>query len=95
MPRQAPRTDANQAQIVTALRGRGCVVQILAAVGKGVPDLLVGRDGDNWLFEVKDGKGTLTEDQTEWHRNWRGQVAVLRTLEDIKRYFPDVTEEKE
>lgn len=40
--RRAARTDANQTAIVEALRKCGASVQSLAAVGKGVPDLLVG-----------------------------------------------------
>ena len=39
----ASRVDSNQPEIVATLRGMGCSVQHLHAVGKGVPDLLVGR----------------------------------------------------
>ena len=42
--RRAARTDANQAEIVAALRGVGASVQPLHAVGQGCPDLLVGKD---------------------------------------------------
>lgn len=47
------RTDANHSEVVKALRNAGCSVQSLAATGRGVPDLLVGRDGKNLLMESK------------------------------------------
>ena len=85
--RRAARTDANQAAIVRALESLGCTVQSLAAVGGGVPDLLIGWRGLNLLLEVKDGgkppsERKLTPDQVRWHRDWRGQVAVVETVDD-------------
>lgn len=80
--RTAAKTDANQPLIVSALRMIGCSVQILAKVGEGVPDLLVGFGGINILMEVKDGEKPpsarkLTPDQIKWHGEWRGQVQVV------------------
>lgn len=75
--RVAAKIDANQEQVVLALRAVGASVQTLAAVGKGVPDLLVGYQGKTLLLEVKDGRKPpsarrLTEDQLKWHGAWRG-----------------------
>lgn len=75
--RVAAKIDANQEQVVLALRAVGASVQTLAAVGKGVPDLLVGYQGKTILLEVKDGRKPpsarrLTEDQLKWHGAWRG-----------------------
>lgn len=75
--RRAAKVDANQEQVVEALRAAGASVQTLAAVGKGVPDLLVGYQGQTLLLEVKDGRKPpserrLTEDQLKWHGAWRG-----------------------
>ena len=53
--RRAARTDANQAEIVAALRKAGASVTSLAGVADGCPDLLVGRAGQTLLMEVKDG----------------------------------------
>lgn len=39
--RRAGRIDANQAEIVKALRAIGCSVQSLAGVGNGCADLVV------------------------------------------------------
>lgn len=76
------RIDGNQASIVAALRARGWTVQSLAAVGKGVPDLLVGAHGCNVLLEVKAGAAKLRAVQEAWHRDWRGQAAVVRTADE-------------
>lgn len=81
--RRAARVDANHKEVVEALRGAGAVVQSLAAVGHGVPDLLVGFRGQTILIEIKDAKKPpserrLTEDQIKWHGAWRGgPVAVV------------------
>lgn len=81
--RRAAKTDANQDQVVEALRAAGATVQSLAAVGKGVPDLLVGFQGKTLLMEVKDGRKPpserrLTEQQFIWHGAWRGgPVAIV------------------
>ena len=95
--RRAAKVDANQEQIVQALRACGATVQSLANVGKGVPDLLVGYQGKTLLLEVKDGRlapsaRRLTEDQLVWHGAWRGGPlavvdgvdAALRALGSIK-----------
>ena len=81
-----PKTDANQGEIVAALRKAGASVQSLAAVGRGCPDLLVGWQGDNYLLEVKDGgKPTsgqkLTVDQVAWICCWRGSVHIVTSVE--------------
>lgn len=76
--KRAAKVDSNQAAIVSALEKTGATVQTLGQVGKGCPDLLVGRLGKLVLLEVKSKKGKLTPDQEEWHRRWRGQVAIVR-----------------
>ncbi len=84
--RRAARVDANHAAIVCALRRAGCSVQSLAALGSGVPDLLVGVAGQNRLFEIKDGdkspsRRALTEDEIAWHTAWRGNVMTVESVD--------------
>jgi len=84
--RRAAKVDTNQADIVAALRKIGASVQPLHSVGQGCPDLLVGWRGMNTILEIKDGKKPpsarkLTDDQVIWHEGWRGQVAVVETIE--------------
>lgn len=80
--RRAAKIDANQPEIVAALRAVGCSVQTLAMVGKGCPDILVGIGKVNLLMEIKGEKGTLTDDQEDWHEAWRGQLAIVRSVEE-------------
>ena len=71
------RIDMNQADIVLSLRSAGAMVEHLHNVGGGCPDLLVGFRGHNFLLEVKTGGGKLSNVQTGWHKEWKGQVAVV------------------
>jgi hypothetical protein len=50
----------------------------------------VGYRGRNWFLEVKDGRKAqsdrkLTHDQVEWHDSWRGQVAVVNSVDQALR----------
>jgi len=74
------RVDSNQRTIVAALRAVGATVESLG--GKGVPDLLVGFLGRNYLLEVKARKKRLNVHQEKWHVGWGGQVAIVRTIAD-------------
>jgi Holliday junction resolvase len=85
--RRAAKIDANQVEIVTALRKAGATVQSLAAIGAGCPDLLVGYKGVNYLMEVKDGSKPpsgrkLTPDQVEWLGKWKGAAVTVTTLDE-------------
>lgn len=67
--RYAKRVDANQDQIVSALRAAGAYVWII-----GLPvDLLVGYKGHTFLVEVKDGaRKRLTALQKDFFQSWTG-----------------------
>lgn len=98
MRRGAARTDGNQKAIVAGLRAAGCSVKILSTLGNGCPDILVGRAGRNWLFEIKDPsqdpcKRQLTPDQKQWHATWKGQVNVVETIEEALRVVGLMCEE--
>jgi phosphoserine phosphatase len=87
--RYAARVDANQEQVVSALRAAGAYVWII-----GLPvDLLVGYQGHTFLMEVKDGsKKRLTKLQEDFFQNWTGGTlcrvdgpeSALRALGVIK-----------
>ena len=98
--RHYPRTDNNQDAIVEAFRAAGATVLSLAAMGKGCPDLIVGYSaggrGVNLLVEVKDGskppsKRRLSADQVRWHAEWRGQVCVVKSVEEALKLLHDRT----
>lgn len=87
---RAAKIDANQNEIVDALRKAGCTVQILSSVGKGCTDLVVGipfrEVGLSLMMEVKDGKKPksaqkLTPDQVDWHNKWVGSKVVVSSVE--------------
>ena len=74
--------DDNHSSIVGNLRKMGYSVLELAAVGGGCPDILVGHHGRNYLFEIKGAKGKLLPDQERFTQAWRGQVNVVRSVEE-------------
>lgn len=83
--RYAAKVDANQSEIVAALRAAGATVTPTHSAGEGFPDLAVGFRGQSFLIEVKDGSKPpsarkLTPDQQKWHAAWRGQKAVASTV---------------
>jgi hypothetical protein len=69
--RRAARVDANQAEVVKALRDAGAYVWII-----GLPvDLLVGYNGHSFLVEIKDGpRKRLTALQEDFFKNWSGST---------------------
>ena len=81
--------DANEEEIVGALIAAGATVERIT--GRGLPDLLVGYKGENFLLEVKNPRtqGQLSKDQRKWHSTWEGQCAVVRSpdgaLQILKR----------
>lgn len=82
------RTDANQQEIVRDLRKLGASVALTSNLGSGYPDILVGWQGKNYWFELKDptqpsSKRKLTEDEQDFRLCWEGHIATAETLEDI------------
>lgn len=95
-PRYARKIDASQPSIVNGLREKGCSVEHLARMGEGWPDLMVGYEKVNLLFELKtpnsehskrkpggksNGSKTATR-QLQWHESWRGTVYEVMDFEE-------------
>lgn len=81
------RVDDNHKRIVEGLRAVGATVQSMAALGKGAPDIAVGYRKVNTFLEIKNplmppSKRKLTAAEEEWHDEWKGQVAVVETLDE-------------
>ena len=89
-PRQIAKVDRNQPAIVEELRGAGASVLLLHQVGHGCPDVLIGWRGVNLLVEIKSDVGKLTDDEREFFDTWRGQVTIVRTVEDARRLLEDM-----
>jgi Holliday junction resolvase len=84
---RARRTDENQHEIIQALQQIGCAVADTSAAGEGFPDLVVGYHGKNYLIEVKDGnkspsRQSLTASQIRFHGRWRGQIAIVKSVNE-------------
>ena len=89
--RRATKVDANQAEIVAALRKAGVSVWVTSAVGQGFPDLVAGYRGITYAFECKRPRapgqpaGELTDDQRLFFLEWRGQAAIVRSAAEALR----------
>ena len=86
MTRFAKRTDDNHSEVVRGIRDAlpEATVFDLSGAGRGIPDLLIGYAGCNYLVEIKDGEKTpsqrdLTDAQKTFHASWQGQVAIATT----------------
>ena len=79
--------DANQPEIVTALRAVGATVQHLHEVGRGCPDILVGFREENFIFEIKNPNYAwkLTPAEQKWFDKWAGRGYIVQTIEDALR----------
>lgn len=82
---QARRRDANEPDIIKALRQTGIIVQQISA--PGLADLVAfdPLSGHFRLLEVKSAKGTLTEAQVEMHQSM--PIDVVRTPEQAMQLF--------
>lgn len=73
--RRAAKVDANQAEVVEALRRCGVAVEI---IGFPVDLLCCDQRGKLSLVEIKTDEGRLTKQQVEFIARWPGQVHVVR-----------------
>lgn len=85
MPGYARRTDANQSEIVHAYESVGATVRTLQQEADGLPDLLVGWQGVNYLIEIKTATGELTPAQVKFFIEWKGQKAIVRDVSEALR----------
>lgn len=95
MPRNN-RRDANEPEIIAYFKSVGASVLCIDDV-----DLIVGFCGRNYLVEVKKHKTPgmdrksydLNPRQVKIHEEWRGQICVVRDVDDAKRllFGPDRT----
>lgn len=88
--RLVAKIDANQTEIVDALRRCGAGIVHVHTLHVGCGDILAGFRGQNYLLEIKDGllapsRRLLTPLEREFHDTWPGQVAVVESIEDALR----------
>ena len=76
--RQAARTNANQSDIVDDLRRMGYSVEV------GHDDILVGRWGKTYWFEIKTGpKAKIKDSQEKLLEEFKGHYSIVWTTEMI------------
>lgn len=89
MSKKFSKVDVNQPEIVKAFRDLGWSWQHTHTIGQGCVD---GFASKNKLItiaiEIKDGSKSpsqrkLTSDEEKWHSNWKGQIAIVTSLEDV------------
>jgi len=85
--RRDAKVDLNQKDIVRKLRAMGYSVRHTHTIGKGFPDLVIGRHGVNLLVEVKRKGEKLTQDEQDFFEIWRGLVIIGYDAEQINSYF--------
>lgn len=91
--RRAARVDANQGDIVKAMRKVGAEVTLLHRVGQGVSDLLVSWRQKWFVIECKaKSKDDLTDDQRTWISKQRAPVVIvtspLEAVDFLQRVAP-------
>ena len=73
----AKKIDKNQNEIVAKFRELGFSVYIASSVGRGFPDLLVGKNEKTILVEIKSSKtAKFTDAQMEFMRKWKGGTVM-------------------
>lgn len=88
----ARRVDANQREVVEALRKVGAEVTFIHMVGKGVADLLVSFRNAWFVLEVKNGAlppsaRELTPDERTWIAKQKALVAIINSPEEAVRFI--------
>lgn len=81
--RHNAKRDANEPEIVEALRTAGAGVTRISA--KDVCDLLVIFRGVTYLIEVKVPKGVVSEGQSDFIAAWNdngGKAAIVRSVDE-------------
>lgn len=91
--RRAAKVDLNQQEIVRVLRTAGFTVRHTHTIGKGFPDLVVGRWDTNLLVEVKREGEKLTADEREFFETWKGAVIIATSAEQVIDEFGKLVNE--
>jgi hypothetical protein len=85
------RVDNNQKDIVqNCKRYKDLSVFDTHSIGRGFPDIVVGYQGKNYLFEIKNlangrHNAKLTSSEVKFHNEWTGQVNIVFNHQDILR----------
>ena len=81
------KVDLNQQEIVRDLRALGYSVRHTHTIGKGFPDIVIGRHGRNLLVEIKRKGEPLTADERDFFAEWRGVAFIGHDAEEVHAHF--------
>lgn len=89
--RKYGRKDTNQTEIENVFRTYGFSVFDTSPLGGGFPDVVAGKDSDNYLIEVKDGnkppsQQKLSDAEIKFHMKWRGNVHVINSVDQAIKF---------
>lgn len=84
--RRAAKVDANQPEIVKALRGAGWYVLIISQL-KNCCDIIASKDGRTVAIEIKDGakpksQQKLSTGEEKFRDEWKGEYALVTSIEE-------------
>lgn len=87
--RRAAKVDANQPEIVKALRKKGWYVLIISQL-KNCCDIIISKNGRTVAVEIKDGSKPpsarkLSEGELKFKDEWQGEYMIIESLEQLKQ----------
>lgn len=89
------KRDANQRELIIAIKRLGWLVMDISEIGYGVPDLLVQKRGQKEptvkFIEIKNpktsyGRKGLNRRQRAFAAEWGSDIYVVSTLDDVCRF---------
>lgn len=86
---QKVHRDTNHSEIVKDLAKHGIAVIDLAAVGSGVPDIVVSDGVTTALIEIKMPKSQIYISQLEFLAKWPGVAGFAQTFDDVMALLHD------
>lgn len=87
--RRAAKVDANQPEIVKALRKMGWYVLIISQL-KNCCDIIISKNGRTVAVEIKDGSKPpssrkLSEGELKFKNEWQGEYMIIESIEQLKQ----------
>lgn len=81
---RAKRTDANHVELKQAFEKLGCWVWDMSGVGGGFPDLLIVKNRQPMLIEIKTPKGRTKKTQTDFAADCPLPCAIVRDVAGVE-----------
>jgi hypothetical protein len=81
------KVDRNQKGMVRGLRALGYSVRHTHIIGKGFPDIAIGKHGRTVLVEIKMEGESLTPDECTFFDEWNGAAIIGVTVEQVHAEF--------